>query len=426
MYTKYKPFTLSFVNVRTTFSQCSTPPSTVPSVDKTVVTVPNLFVQTIGDKVPEWRKKVATGVNASSSYSRIEKSADVALGKMRADIVCNKTKNLTAWTELDGSYVLRPTTTGSLDTTRASNDAKMSFIHDVKRGYNSISGGVFLGELRETLDMIRNPAKGLRIGCDTWLERVKKLVRSYRHCRSRPDLCRDRLNADIASLWLEYAFGWAPLISDTKAGAEALARLIHGEIRHTTVRGSGSDEDNDWSSQLVTPTGMPPGWRIVNTINHTRRVRVFYYGQVRAKAQGPTLENAMYLFGFSAEEFVPTIWNLLPWSFLVDYFVNIGDVLEASFFDTASVSWASRSEVTENLIGSHGYLVEHTKSLYRMSGSPGAFYYRDKTFTRASDAGDLVPAVEVSLPGSPQKWFNMAALAASVTDLQSKLSKLAR
>lgn len=422
MYEKYRPTSLSFINRRSSSNGCTGGSSS----SQEVTNVGGLYVKTIGDKVPAWKEKVKRGQNASSSYLREEKTASIQESSIQASTVCNTKTGATSQTTLSGVYVPLNRTHSGLNTTDASiNDAKMSFIHDVKRGYNSISGMTFLSELRQTLDMIRNPARGLRVGLDTWLERVQKLVRGYRCQPPTSRRCKDKLNADIASLWLEYAFGWSPLISDTKAGAEALARLINGEIRHTTVRGSGNDEQSMVSTGFSTPTGLPSPWRVVWTTNTTERSRVFYYGSVHAKANGPTLENAMHLFGFSLEEFVPTIWSLLPWSFLVDYFVNIGDVLEASFFDTSSIAWASRSEVNESIISTHGFMGKshNVLSNWSVTGSPGSFTAVHKSFVRAADAGNLYPSVEISLPGEPQKWINMAALAANLTKIQSRISR---
>lgn len=153
--------------------------------------------------------------------------------------------------------------------------------------------------------------------------------------------------------------------------------------------------------------GLPPCGERETVV--TAKASCYIKGGVSAKASGPTLENAAQLFGFTPEEFVPTIWNLLPWSFLVDYFTNIGDVLEATFFDRSGVTWTSMTSVTETVYSSH----VRPLPLNGWSGSisGGSCKVTKKVMSR-SEIAPLIPTLEVSLPGSPQKWINMAALLA--------------
>jgi hypothetical protein len=284
----------------------------------------------------------------------------------------------------------------------ADNQAIMGFIHDAKSQYNSISGGVFLGELRETLTMIRNPAKSLRAAVDRYLLYLQGRRGSFRTQRDAEDF--------LAKSWLEYSFGWVPLISDTKAAAEGLARLIHGDIRYSTARGFGKHEAS--SKPVVVTTSASPGLPAHGTLQYynVMRASVIIKGGVSAKAQGPTLDNAMHIFGFTPEEFVPTIWNLLPYSFLADYFLNIGDILEATFFDKTGINWTSKTTISETEY--HRQLSFKNPKGWSGSASGGITKVTQKSMNRTS-VFPLVPSLEVSLPGEPQKWINMAALAAT-------------
>lgn len=360
-----------------------------------------------GSQNPMWRDQVKRGINATTDYSRsgvIVDQAEPVFYDFSAK--CSQSQVNKGRSRFSGEILEHPDLSDfsggpSFDPTSATNQAIMSFVHDAKAQYNSISGGVFLGELRETLSMIRNPAKSLRAKAQTYLDGLSGRQSRFRTKRDAESF--------IANSWLEASYGWMPLISDTKAGAEALARLIHGDVRHSTVRGFGKAET------ASTPTFSNynvPGFTLGQKETYLiSRDTCIIKGGVSAKATGPTLTNAAHLFGFTPEEFVPTIWNLIPYSFLADYFLNVGDILEATFFDRAGVSWVSRTNLQEKVFTSR---VHHKRQGSSWSGSStgGSYVVRQKSMSRSSST-PLVPSFEVSLPGAPQQWINMAALAAT-------------
>jgi hypothetical protein len=62
---------------------------------------------------------------------------------------------------------------------------------------------------------------------------------------------------------------------------------------------------------------------------------------------GATAERIVELSGFDLKAFIPTVWEVIPYSFLVDYFVNIGDMLEAATTDTSIVKRLSKVVIEE-------------------------------------------------------------------------------
>jgi len=420
----FSPRTADYIKIEQTINPC------FPNLDyksQTRVLGPSgLGVTKSGGPVPGYKRLIKNGMNAASDYTRVEKDIDIKVGLTTAQAQCwdpPRPKGTVTRTFL-GMYLPLPSVPGLQTTVAADNAAKMSFISDVKRGYNTISGGVFLGELRETLNMIRHPARGFRLGLQDWLTTVQKRQSRYCIARNRSrwrSTCIDKMNADLASLWLEYSYGWSPLISDTIAGAEALNELINGKTRYTSVSGAGRSEE----STVVAINGNYPGISGATIVGQNRTIKrsaVYIKGRVIAQANGPTLTNARDLFGFKLEEFVPTVWNLLPYSFLSDYFVNIGDILEATFFDRSSIQWAYKSTVQESYSNVTGYPVFDPEQGWSGGGSPGSAKAVHKSFKREASIDSLVPVFEISLPGGSTKWINMAALLASATKLQNRMS----
>jgi len=55
------------------------------------------------------------------------------------------------------------------------------------------------------------------------------------------------------------------------------------------------------------------------------------------------LQRALDLTGFRLDEFVPALYEVTPWSWLIDYFSNVGGLLAASTVDTSDIAWISRT-----------------------------------------------------------------------------------
>lgn len=398
-----RPVILEVVNTATTTTCAATTPTESKNTIRAVWSDSRSGVQN-----PFWRDQTRKGISATTDYSRNGyRILGVSTGRATFYARCGSPPDRYQKRTYRGVYVGIPQniTLSGPSATKASNEAIMKFIHDCKAQYNQIGGMQFLAELRDTLHMIRKPAQSLRNEVARYFDALKRKRQSYRTSASA--------QRGLAGTWLEYSFGWAPLISDTVKGAEALSRLIEGDIRYTTVSGFGQDVASLVNITTFQPfAGLP--FKALKTVTQEVTALTKIVGGITATPTGRTLQNAKALYGFNAEEFVPTIWEIVPWSFLVDYFVNVGDVLEATFFNSGQVTWTSRSDVLKNVYSASAVLDQKSVSDYDWSGggSLGSVNLERKNFSRTKST-TLIPQLSVSLPGSPQKWINMAALAAS-------------
>jgi hypothetical protein len=125
---------------------------------------------------------------------------------------------------------------------------------------------------------------------------------------------------------------------------------------------------------------------------------------------------AANLFGFNPSEFVPTAWELIPYSFLADYFTNIGDILDSWAYGRGNLSWSNRTQIQETNNSYFGpvklepFLSYATVQQY-ISAPPAVFTHRK--ISRASYLGNFVPQFQTEIPGMSTKWINLAALLAS-------------
>jgi hypothetical protein len=128
------------------------------------------------------------------------------------------------------------------------------------------------------------------------------------------------LSKSLASNWLELQYGWKPLLQDVKGGMEALKRLNSSSsplVRRVTSSGSVT-------STVITPildrTGQGNKVGSHTVVTHSRTKYVLRY-KIDDK-----LKAFLAQTGFTNP--VNLLWEIVPFSFVVDWFIPIGPYLE--------------------------------------------------------------------------------------------------
>lgn len=142
-------------------------------------------------------------------------------------------------------------------------------------------------------------------------------------------------NLNPGSIYLSWQFGWGPLFSDlanflslADATQKRLAQLRKAS-RREHIEGSLFDSSNSWTSSNYKMYGISE-WRI----NYTARERAWYttsYQFDQSQLEGldsSGIPRLRWALGLHARP--STIWNAIPWTWMVDYFGNIGTFLEAN------------------------------------------------------------------------------------------------
>lgn len=205
-----------------------------------------------------------------------------------------------------------------------------------------------------------------------------------------------------SSAYLMYRYGLKPLISDVEAAREGMKKAV-GRVRITSRGSVGLSAP---PVTFTSPGGLYGVWSFTRrfTISESCEIRIMSLDEVEASFG--------FNVGFSAKGLLTLPWELLPYSFVLDWFANIGDFIGActpvaglhqlgsctvvkrkfqSIYSEESmtlVSPALRSVVTNPQPGSCNYLYESTS---RNPGivAPGLVIKSDFRFsnlTRASDA----------------------------------------
>jgi len=297
------------------------------------------------------------------------------------------------------------------------NEALTRFLGRVSDSDIAFSGLQFLAEIKDTVTMIKSPVKSLRNGFSDYLADLRKA----RHRKES-----DKLNI-LSDTWLEYQLGFQPLLSDAEAGAVALSRVLNNIRVHKIQASADGQElvslDTPNTLLLLNDHCLFSFIRLIKDITY-KESSVRYKGLVRVNAEGP--EPAVGLsqtFGLTLSQFVPTLWEVVPWSFVIDYFVNIGDLIGAQFTSLAHLRWYNRSDhVSMRRTATYISDPKQAKLNLVTNGYPDPSklnYFGSVTkeasstsfSRRGGDSSSLgTPSLEFNIPSSSSKWLNMAAL----------------
>lgn len=234
----------------------------------------------------------------------------------------------------------------------AENRARQRFFKKLREVQVQVSGPTFLGELREAVQMIRRPAAAIRESQERYFRAMKQWRGAHRPptTPNQKWKWRKELEKVAGGLWLEQSFGWKPLLNDIEQGVLAYERLTPPIVDSILINVGDSDSEDLYKGLVAEGTNYFTNKNIDGCVfdsailgaKQSRTVR--YRGRVTGTTEAPTWERGLDLFGFTPSEFVPTAWELLPWSFLIDYFANIGNLLTNSVTRTSGVNWVNRTE----------------------------------------------------------------------------------
>lgn len=363
----------------------------------------------VGSAVDAWRYKIKHLISATSGYSR-SLTLEVKPGDWSVSL-SYPGKTGVYWEKLSGiAHAALPA--APLYNSKAYEIALGNFMSDASSAIAPLKGGVLVGELRETLRMIRNPASALRDGISAYLKRARRLRRE--HGRRNPHSLRKVLS----NTWLEYVYGLVPLVEDLKSATEAYAKL-KSEVETVRAFGKGSAETK---TPAVTGLGGHSNYiRFNQVVKYSQKTTCRVKGVCKADLQGintTAADRLRTVLGFNLQDFIPTIWELIPNSFIVDMFSNVGDILNSGYGLTSEWVWTSKSEINESVkevarYADYGKIAALTSGHATVSESPGSpLVMSIKSYSRGIPELRL-PRLVFEIPSSPWSWANLAALISS-------------
>lgn len=181
-----------------------------------------------------------------------------------------------------------------------------------------IQGTVFAAEIGKTFSMLMNPLSSVK----KFLHRLKK---SKRYRRWAADKRRAHLTVALADFiseeWLRYRYGIMPLLYDI----QGIMKIFNDPVVSPRLTSRASDKFSSGELKNVIPysegaSGYFQG-STTTTLSCVTSVSagVLYEHEARNET----------LYGYGLDQQLSAIWELLPRSFIVDWFVNLGDFIDA-------------------------------------------------------------------------------------------------
>lgn len=171
---------------------------------------------------------------------------------------------------------------------------------------------VFIGTSNQSLRMIGDNAlsiaKALRAARKgDMVGAAKALGSSRRGLKNRP---ATNVSDTLSSRWLELQYGWMPLLKDINEGAHFVAHQLHAPMVHRYRVSRKKD-------------AIPP----VNQNGFRNQSGYKRVSIIAIMKENPSLIPSLGLM--DPENLA---WELLPWSFVIDWVLPIGDYLSARSF----------------------------------------------------------------------------------------------
>lgn len=261
---------------------------------------------------------------------------------------------------------------------------KVDLRNKIREG--DFNSAVAYKERAQTIDMITGTAK--RLAKAASLVRRRKFSRASRELgltKSPKDLTKS-----FANNWLAYKYGWTPLYQDIYNGMVAVDRMVRPYNKGTKVQVRSVGGANE-SRQAVYghQVGMPYNWaEYVNYNFASKEVRKMY---CFVKATNQSLHNVDSL-GILNPALVA--WELVPFSFVVDWFVPVGDWVAATPpLLGVEVTDVMKVHVIENTCYVHPFYKARTNDNFRYDGFMTTNGGVAKYFSCIRSHGDIVPAL---------------------------------
>lgn len=238
----------------------------------------------------------------------------------------------------------------------------------------TFQGMVFLAELRETIGFLRNPLR-------SWNDLLNRWKRAGRR-KVRPSTAKTMsLASFITDNWLAYRYAVRPIIKDASDVMAAIEQQKKPPPVRYSARGRASDELHKLS------TGVVPAWysEITRESTHTftasARAMILY-----------EIATGYDHFGANLSQVPLTAWEVVPFSFVVDWFANVGTYVSA-ITPRAGVKELGACTTTQ-LVATHDHVLTREYNNGKLTYGNGAASLTRSRTSKAREPRIAGPALQ--------------------------------
>lgn len=365
-----------------------------------------------GWKNPDWRSQVERHVNAGTPMAGTYTSVDHSDGSLLIDYYNNNIQTPAnhrmvakrGWISTYGSFV----TPSTILDQSADAEAAGKFYSSCRDALHALQGGELIGEMGKTAKSVCSLTESMVNGLLKWKTNVRRfMTRRWRDWAS-----------EASNAYLEWKFGWDPLAKDVRA---LMHDLQNDFYESTGIQATGRKTSD--SQVLVIPQSLSIGSyedHIRTSIEHTVR----YVGELSLERTGGG--GFAERIGLSPNNFAPTLYNLLPWTYMIDYFTNLGDIINSIGFPTHRIKWCVKTyrnvSITEVISGlnlksiadNSGWKINKIESPQHTTWKT-KYVHRDPTGAPPFPTEIRLKVPSVFKESGRKQWTNVAAVIATQT-----------
>jgi hypothetical protein len=362
---------------------------------------------------PGWRDQVKQGINATTTFIGVKYSGSCTWASYQAQGVLSGFHSIKQ--EVYGNsifnYPIYPSTgvVPSSTVTDVTNRCIRKFIQEANQALSSDNlTGRSIKHLSHDLHAITHPMNDLRTKISSYLSTLEKASKGVNK-KSKSWL------RVIRNEYLQFTFGTAPFVDDITS---ILVDASHKRFPSVPINASASGRyavsngTATWSSLSNFTLGF-----FQSQYNVTSVYSVRMKGAIRTNSGMDGKIGLIQSQRLLPQDWLPTAFSILPYAWMVDYFTNIGDIIDGLSFPWSYLAWGCVNTKAVNTVTySDPTISFNTNGAspwtgQSAQGNGGSAEFRYEQVTRnILTPSDLLPRFELKVPTSPKQWLNMMAV----------------
>lgn len=213
-----------------------------------------------------------------------------------------------------------------------------------KMNSSKLMSGELVHDLSETIKMLKRPMASA----------TDLVLRMRRYKKLHAGKTAKSITKAAADAWLEYRYGWRPIFMDIDNTIEIAHKLRDKGRKKILVARAGDSVGTTVTRHTPAHYAHPiVGCAGSSTLIFGKRCNAGVLYSVVETTKTETLQEQL---GLRPRDVLPTVWECIPYSFVVDWFTNVGEWIQAITPNPrAEVLGNWITTITESSLSRQGY-----------------------------------------------------------------------